>query len=971
MNRMTHQTRTGQPLPRSVRRGAATALLVALACAGGLAGTRPATAAPVGVGLGSYNTTLPAGQSGPPATIYKTANVSGPMPTNDWWSSLAFKTYPTHASENMFADPLALLAKGSGLGISYPTNVTITPDGRQYEYQYAEDLTLGTAGLNTAPTNVKVDGFSEWTVTADWAGGALKATFGHGLPFVYATKGAADALIVFSAPPTIRSNSNGVVQAAVNGHEYGIYGPSGAAWTVSGNTLQSSLAGKNYFSVAVLPDSSAVTFNDYKAHAYAFVTNTAVSWNYDTAGATMVATYSATTTVKEGMETRPLLALYRHQWLNGAATNTAYSYSSPHGQMKVLRGTSFSTNMKFQGVLPAMPDKGTYNRTTLYNYVNDIYSGSHLIPGPNGETDTYWTGKSLGRLAMLVPIADQVGHTAARDAFLADLKAKLQDWFSAPDGKTSNMFYYDSNWGTLIGYPSNYGANNSLNDHHFHYGYYVMAAAIVSMYDPTWAAPNNWGGMVEMLIKDPANWSTANDPRFPRLRNFDPYAGHAWASGDAAFAAGNNEESSSESLNFSTACILWGTSTGNMAVRDMGIYLYTTEVAAVEQYWFDINNAVHPNTNYTHNVAGMVWGDGASYSTWFSAEPEMIQGINYLPITGGSLYLGRNPSFVTSTYNELVANNGGPENDWKDVIWSFQALADPAAAISKFGSGAYTPEDGETKAHTYHWLHNLNALGRVDLTVTANVPTYAVFNKGGVKTYVAYNASSSALTVNFSDGATLAVPARAEAAGPGTGGPAPTATSTVPPAVTFTPTRTPTRTLTATPTSPPGATATPTRTPTNTPTHTPSATNTPTATAGSSRNAYSQIEAESYSSQSGTQLEACSDVGGGQDVGWIANGDYLVYNNINFGANGPINVTARVASGVAGGVSGLVEFWVDGLNGTKLGDFALANTGGWQTWQSVPANTLGITGTHTLYIKFTSGQPADYVNVNWVQFLSR
>jgi hypothetical protein len=121
----------------------------------------------------------------------------------------------------------------------------------------------------------------------------------------------------------------------------------------------------------------------------------------------------------------------------------------------------------------------------------------------------------------------------------------------------------------------------------------------------------------------------------------------------------------------------------------------------------------------------------------------------------------------------------------------------------------------------------------------------------------------------------------------------------------------------------------------------------------------------------GTILDACSDVGGGQDVAAIANGDYLVYTGIDFGANGPINVTARVASGVAGGASGLIEFWVDGLTGTKLGDFALANTGGWQSWQSVPANTAAVTGVHTLYIKFTSGQPADYVNVNWLQFASR
>ena len=46
----------------------------------------------------------------------------------------------------------------------------------------------------------------------------------------------------------------------------------------------------------------------------------------------------------------------------------------------------------------------------------------------------------------------------------------------------------------------------------------------------------------------------------------------------------------------------------------------------------------------------------------------------------------------------------------------------------------------------------------------------------------------------------------------------------------------------------------------------------------------------------------------------------------------------------------------------------MANTGGWQTWTSVPGNVSAVTGTHTVYLTFTSGQPADFVNVNWFQF---
>ena len=126
-------------------------------------------------------------------------------------------------------------------------------------------------------------------------------------------------------------------------------------------------------------------------------------------------------------------------------------------------------------------------------------------------------------------------------------------------------------------------------------------------------------------------------------------------------------------------------------------FQYANETRAIEEYWFDVSNTVYPGT-FPHNAAGMVWGQGAAHATWWTANPEEIHGINFLPITGGSLYLGRNPAYVSANYNEIVSENSGTEVEWRDIIWSFQAFQDPAAAVSKFGSDAYTPEDGETKA---------------------------------------------------------------------------------------------------------------------------------------------------------------------------------------------------------------------------------------------------------------------------------
>jgi len=132
--------------------------------------------------------------------------------------------------------------------------------------------------------------------------------------------------------------------------------------------------------------------------------------------------------------------------------------------------------------------------------------------------------------------------------------------------------------------------------------------------------------------------------------------------------------------------------------------------------------------------------------------------------------------------------------------------------------------------------------------------------------------------------------------------------------------------------------------------------------------AYGTIQAESFSAQSGTQLEPTADAGGGQDMGFIANGDWAQYANVDFGSSPAHQFSARVASGAAAGVSGLVEVRLDSRSNAPIGSFAIANTGGWQSWRTVPANISAVTGVHTVFLTFTSGQPADFVNVNWFTF---
>ncbi len=132
--------------------------------------------------------------------------------------------------------------------------------------------------------------------------------------------------------------------------------------------------------------------------------------------------------------------------------------------------------------------------------------------------------------------------------------------------------------------------------------------------------------------------------------------------------------------------------------------------------------------------------------------------------------------------------------------------------------------------------------------------------------------------------------------------------------------------------------------------------------------AYDRIQAEAFTQQTGLQTGGTTDVGGGSYVGWAANGDWARYDDLDFGSTPARQFVARVASGAAGGVSGLVEVRLDSRTATPIGSFAVGNTGGWESWRTIPANISGVTGVHDVYLTFTSGQPADFVNLNWFNF---
>ena len=712
------------------------------------------------VGSGSYTNSHPGNKE-----LFRdypgfTPQLSGvaqnkPIPTNDWWSLLLKENHV----KNLFNYPLTMITTSAGLGVTYVANGVIGDK---------QTLDIGVQNLNAS--NATVENHTDWTVKIAWTDNNrnFSVTSGIGMPFLYFTKGNNDvARVEVKAGIATVSNEMILIKDTQEGVDYAVYAPTGSTWIKNGNVYTSTLNGKNYWSAAMLPQSNSnpsQLANTYKKFAYVFPADTKVSWNFNESTSVVRTTFQIIPDVKEGSNNTILQGLLPHHWDNLATDSpqpNRETYQNVRGDIKMLDGNEFYVENTFYGVLPTLPYLANYS--SLFNPASlsgkiDLLENDNL----NSWQDSYNQGQLMNRLVQSARIAHKIGDIEASDKLKNAVKERLEDWLSYELGEVDYLFYYNNTWTTLLGYPAGHGQDHNINDHHFHWGYFIHAAAFMEQFEPGWA--NQWGGMIDLLIRDAAS-SNRSDDKFPFLRNFSPYAGHAWANGFATFPNGNDQESTSESMQFNTSLIHWGSVTGNDEIRDLGIYLYTTEQSAVEEYWFDMHERVF-SADYGYSIASRVWGNSYDSGTFWTSDKAATYGIELYPIHGGSLYLGHNTNYVTKLWNEMkqktgIMSNEANDNLWHDVYWSYAAFVDPDAAITLYDS---YPERalkfGISDAHTYYWLHNMKALGTVRTDVTANHPIAAAFEVDGQKTYVAHNYSDSSIDVSFSDGFSFNVPAQ-------------------------------------------------------------------------------------------------------------------------------------------------------------------------------------------------------------------
>lgn len=744
-------------------------------------------------------TSTPFGEPTPRAPQLTGPAAAQPTMTHRWWGSLSFlgEMQVGAPSDAAFITPDPINARITERGVrlgSIPAGLKVNGDGFLYPIPdpFAEVFD-GIAIANSDFDNLeaRLKDFSEGSVTVEWQSGTtavMTATFVHGSPYVFFDVHAGDLLV-----RTLRAdggekgtfyrqgNSLGVTtNVAGQRNNFLLTGEGATSFEAITSDEITVKNARGAVTVTYLPEHNAVAS---EALARFFETRArnviaSVSIDYALDPLTQAVTVTHRYLDSAGALVNTLAGLQPLHWKHSALPLTNFSVRSARGVTRFAETASFSYTLPWVGVLPSLPPLEAALDPELFASLLRAF----IDQGPsawNTARDTYFTGKNYGKVAELIALAHNARLEEEATILRDWLKAELEDWFTASTNDVfdeQKYFAFDSQWNTLLGFDEAFASHQQLNDHHFHYGYFVRAAAEICRVDADWCGADQWGPMVELLIRDYAGGR--DDPLFPYLRHFDPANGFSWASGQVNFVRGNNNESTSEAANAYGAMVLYGLATGNSDLTERGIYLHASQTAAVREYWTNIDGHEAPDTDrdnfppgYGPLMTSIVWGDGGAFATFFSGARAHILGIQTLPINGLMLHLGVDPDYLLDyvTLGLSESTNGLPSglvNDqWPDIWWNVLALTDPDRALADYETlPTYLPEGGETKAHTYHWLKTLAALGHIQTgtgALTVDYPTAVAFERSGVTTYVAYNFDDQDRTVRFSDGQTIiAAPGR-------------------------------------------------------------------------------------------------------------------------------------------------------------------------------------------------------------------
>ncbi|HEY2644927.1 MAG TPA: glycosyl hydrolase [Galbitalea sp.] len=594
-------------------------------------------------------------------------------PTNRWFSGLVFGKNP----QPVFPLPLSFGLTPSGFAFGQPK---VSTSANTISGEFAPSI-----AVDDRSTSSVVTAYDQASVTIsqrDASGTVGHVVIAEGSPTVSFTAARSTRLAVPGFSPT---GSKGVYSRSVAGVSYGLVTPG----AVAGDTLSLDSGQTAVWFVA--PAGVAV---ETIASRVAPVTGVGVSYS--------VEADAATTSLDYHSAGSGLVVAMPHQraGLSAPASCSLGTYPSVYGGLALCAGSRLAWSVP--RVTPSSTLAGSLSSADKQLLTTQL--AKDVAASPTPPTDSYGAGKAMYRLANLLELAHRLGDTASAATAQRQLDALLTKWTS-PRGcalRTSECFVYDPAARGVVGLVASFGSDQ-FNDHHFHYGYFLYAASLAVKYDP--ALRDKIEPVMDLLAAD-IGTSSDSSSDFPQRRVFDPYVGHSWASGYAPFADGNNQESSSEAVNAWNGLALWGQTIGDSSLTSEAEWMLSAEAASARAYWTNFDASAPVYQGFAHGVVGINWGGKRDFATWFSAAPAAELGIQLIPMSPASTYLGGDAARIAR--NVASATPGGYRVQFGDYLLMYSALEGPSAATSALAAARSLPDadidQADSRAYLYAWI---------------------------------------------------------------------------------------------------------------------------------------------------------------------------------------------------------------------------------------------------------------------------
>ncbi len=658
-----------------------------------------------------------------------------PLRTNTWWTSGTLNPWPAP----LFPLPYK--------GIFSPDGLTLTVLGRRVDNKtiFSVDSEPIRVFSTTKATGASMLTAGDWDVTFRMkgiAGPLFDATLIQGSPFVFIRPTVGTLTVALPASGVTssvdcRTECGSALLVRAGDVTYMLVSPLRNAFAVKGSTVDVRFEKKNALLtvVAIPPQSDPL---QYLAAAMRPYTGTQATFS--------VTASDVFTTFRFPQPTIMGILPHHHvslsyekdknepaPFIQGNPGKLIGTFMTLRGPLRLYSGLGFRTVVPRPSILPSLPPLTAVSADKSLHELLRKEIAENIPPAG----DVYSAAKSLQRTAQLAELADALREGELWKQAVSQARTSLVETCTATKGGSVLSFAYDPQAGGIIALPPAFGSEH-YNDHHFHYGYIIRAAAIVARYDPSFAV--HYGDCIRLLMRDIAS-GDRSDPSFPYLRVFDPYSGHSWAAGLTLFGDSNNQESVSEALQAWHAIALWGRTTGAKNLENLGTWLYAQEAQADRVYWL---NAVPQSEafpqEFPYPMISILWGGKADYATWFDPADAAIRGIQFFPVTTALL-----PIIDRAIVDRIIAPTAetAANTIWKSGLTMVQTLFYPTKTVS-----LTAPIDpAYSRTYVEYWQKAFKVLGEPIGPTGSCAGT--VFKNGNKTTAAIYRFKSDPTTCSF------------------------------------------------------------------------------------------------------------------------------------------------------------------------------------------------------------------------------